>query len=338
MTATNNNHQQSFFVELSAKFKTKGEMIQTIGQILHVGRDAVYRRLRGETLLSADELISLARKFSISLDPQTKEELPQMHYPDGAVVIESEVQYFRDVLQRSKMMATLPGVEIDYATPELPLFYELYTPTLLAYKTYVYGMTTWNFDKWKGVAFQPELVDPEIEEIADELLEILYKFPARELWSVGILDVTLREIEHGVEVGYLNDEEVIKSMFEELELTIQHMEAMTRAGKRFPPNGTYTNESPDFRVYHNEMTNTNNVIIVKSKVQSIVYTTFVNPNYLFSMDERVLNQMQTWFDNLIESSNVLSASSSKHTITYFNRLRKKVADTKLRIKGLNSLF
>lgn len=338
MTAKTNNYQQAFFDNLSKKFSKKVDMISAISGLLHVGRDAVYRRLRGDTILSADEMIHLARHFGVSLDPQKRDEIPRMYYPEGKVTITSEVDFYRRLLERSEMVLYLDDVRIDYASPELPIFYELFSPTLLAYKTYVYGITAWNFDKWKGKKFDPKLIDPEVYRIADRLLEILFSLPAREMWSIGILDITLREIEHGVSVGNLNDKKLIDAIFMELDAIVNHMEAMARAGKRFPVGGEYKEDMPDFRVYHNEMTNTNNVIIIKSPVQSIVYTTFVNPNFLFSDDARVLNQIQIWFDNLIESSNVMNADSAKYINIYFNKLRRKIEDTKLRVKVLSSLF
>lgn len=339
MTVKTNSFQQEFFAKLQGKFSDdRAAMIRAIGDQLHVGRDAVYRRLRGETPLTGEEMIALARLYNICLDPVNTSDIPKMHYPDGAVEITSEAEYFRDVLMRSEMMAALDDVRVDYATPELPLFYELNTPVLLAYKTYVYGLTTWNFSKWKDVPFRPELIDPEVQQIANRLQRVLYSFPARELWSAGILDITLREIEHGVQVGYLIDDAMVGEMFRELEETIKHMESMTRIGKRFPPGERPAADSPDFRVYHNEMTNTNNVILIRSPQQSVVYTTFVNPNYLFSSDARVINQMQTWFDNLVASSNVLSADTGKYAVTYFKGLRKKVADTKNRIQVMNSII
>lgn len=338
MTATNISYQREFFTQLSDRFGKKGEMIQAMEEHLHVGQDAVYRRIRGETPLTADEMISLARRFNISLDRQQKKHIPRMYYPMGASEVTSEMDYFDTMLERCELLVNLPDVKVDYATPELPFFYEFAMPTLLAYRTYVYGLTTWDFDKWKGTKFSPGLIDPRVKPTADRILNIIYRFPGRELWSAGILDVTLRRIKHGVEVGYLDDPAMIDTIFKELEAIIQHMEAMTAAGKRFAVDGNFNDDSPGFQVFHNEMTNTNSIILVSSSVESAVYTAFINPNYLISTDKRVVSQTKTWFDNLASSSNSLNANSSKYTITFFNRLRKKVTDTKLQIEVLNEVI
>jgi hypothetical protein len=335
MNINRENFQADFFLRLSRRFESRAEMVSEIGEILHVGRDAVYRRLRGDTVLSAQELINLSRHYQIKLD-DGKTDRPQMYYPAGSgMKISNEKDHFLSLERQISLAKTIPGARVDYATPELPLFYELYSPTLLAYKTYLFGLTTWDFGKWKGKNFSMDLIDPEIYEIAARSMKIAYSFPSRELWSVDILDVTLRRIEHGVQTGYLNNQSLVETMFSEIEAILQHMEDMVRVGKRFVPSEKPTKESPDFRVYHNELSNTNSVIIVDSKLQSIVFSTLIAPNYLVTYDERIVNQMKLWFSNLLETANVLSADSAKYTAAYFHNLRRKIHNTKHRIEVMN---
>lgn len=305
-------------------------MVHALCQVLNLGRDAIYRRLRGETVLSADELILLSRKYDIKLDAYM-ESAPQLNYPAAFENITCELQYYKQLEQHVMSITSLDGVSIDYATPELPIYYDLFTPTLLAFKTFVYGLTTWNLDKWKGKVFSPNLIHPEVFEVAERLLVPLFKVPGRELWSIGILDITLRQIEHAVDVGRLTDPKFVNLMFNELERIVDHMEEMARCGKRFAPGNKQEENDPDFCVFHNEMTNTNNVIIIKSRNFSTVFSTFINPDYIISTDERIQSKMETWFDNLVANSNVLDVNSGKYIEKFFTRLRRVVAISKQRI-------
>ena len=205
---------------------------------------------------------------------------------------------------------------------------------MLTFKTYVYGITTWNFEKWRNQPFRPELVDPKVIEIASRIVESSYQFGGQELWSVGILDVTLRQIEHNVQIGMLNDEGLIEQMFTELETVVAHLEDMAKKGKRFPRGGQPTKESPDFNVYHNELTNTNNVILVNMSDVSVVFTTFMNPNYLINADQEVCRQTKVWFENLVESADALGKSGGKYTQIYFNKLSNNILAAKSRIEAI----
>lgn len=331
-----NSFQLWFFDRLASRFEKRGDMVQELAKTLNIGRDAIYRRLRGDTILSADELIFLARKYYISLDENVNE-TPQLIYPSAIQEINSELDYYQEFEQQCLMLTSITDVSIDHATPELPIYYDLFTPTLFAFKTYVYGLTTWNLKKWKKLPFKPDLIHPEVFEIAERLLDPIFKLPGRELWSVGILDITLRQVEHAVEVGRLNDLSLAKKMFNEIEMTISHMEEMTRCGKRFVPGRQPQESDPDFRVYHNEMTNTNNVIIIKSSHYSAVFSTFINPNFIISTDERIQAKMETWFENLVENSSPLDASSGKYNEKFFVRLRRIVAASWQRIDVALSL-
>jgi hypothetical protein len=327
-----NDFQRSFFQELEKHFLKRGEMVTALSKILNVGKDAIYRRLRGDTTLSADELMVLARKYDIRLDADQAGPRP-IDFPKALYQLTSEVDYFKEVESQIAEIVSLKQVTMDYATPELPIFYDLLAPTLLAFKTYVYGLTSWNFEKWKGVEFRPQLIDPEVFEIAQRILPSICNLPVRELWSVGILDVTLRQIEHAVDVGRLVDSKLIERMFVEIEMIISHMEAMTECGKRFLPGTAPTDDSPDFNVYHNEMTNTNNVIIIRSNKESFVIAALVNPDYIISRDEHVQRKMEIWFENLIENSDALIADSGKYKERYFSQLRRYAVGTKRRIEG-----
>jgi len=328
--------QNWFFKQLEQKFDKRGKMVYAICNSLNLGRDAIYRRLRGDTALTAEEMLTLAREFDIQLNnPETcPNSRQQIDYPNGVNQVNNELEYYQQLEEQYTEVLQLKGLEIDYASPELPFYYEFSTPTLLAFKTYIYGLTYWNFNKWREVTFRPELIDPKMFEITDRLMPLLFNVPGRDLWSVGILDVTLRQIEHAVEVAQLNDPELVTKMFVEVESIIRHMEHMAASKKRFPPGREARESDPDFSVFHNELTNTNSVIIMKSPRNSSVFSTLVNPNYLVSTDKRIQQQMETWFDNLVDNSNVLDSTAGQYCRQYFARLRRAVQATENRVNGL----
>ena len=314
------SNQERFFKRLARRFEKKGDMVAGVGKALHLGRDAVYRRLRGETILSTDELYLLAEHFSIKLQPDRKGPA-QVSYPTAVFQPENEVDFYRGFADQCEWALKLPGLSVDYATPELPIYFELFASTLLSFKTYVYGLTAWNFEKWRKVSFRPELINPEVLEMAKPLRDALFNIPGRELWSVRILDTTLRQIEHAVDIGRLPDYEQVKKMYEELDAVIDHMEDMTHRGKRFAPGTTPTATSPDLFVYHNEMTNTNHVTMVKSDTISFFFSNIVTPNYVHTSDPTVNQQTSLWFDNMVSMANPLHGPDVAYARKFFTQLR-----------------
>ena len=63
-----NSFQIKFFEDILEKFPKKSQAVDELSDLLKVGKDAVYRRLRGDTVLTPDELTILAKHFRISID------------------------------------------------------------------------------------------------------------------------------------------------------------------------------------------------------------------------------------------------------------------------------
>ena len=331
--------QTEFLQRLGRRFKSRGELVRTLSETLNVGRDAVYRRLRGETILGADEMMLLARTFRIRIgEGSAGGDFPTLIYPNTTQQTTSEVEYFARLRHYTAGLTDLTDLRVDYASSELPLFYELSTPTLRAFKIYIYSLSCWKLAKWEGLAFRRALISPEAHTLAQDILRDAYQINGRELWSVGILDTTLRQISYVAETGMFSSEEELREIFAELRAIVDHLEKMVRAGRRFPPGEEPDEDSPRLNVYHNELSNTNNSIIINSVEQTFMFSTLINPNYLVTYDERIINDVQQWFDGLVESGSALSADSGKYTTRYFNQLRQKIDSTWERISFSRSSF
>ncbi|MBC6993090.1 hypothetical protein QWY85_14670 [Neolewinella lacunae] len=339
MTASQNRFQRAFFERLSEKFPSRSDMVVSLGEVLHVGRDAVYRRMRGETVLSADELMLLSETFGVEAMPNGKRpSLPTMSYFQSEDRETSEQTYFIDLRKQSDLFLALPGINVDYASPELLIHYELMFPVLRSFKIFMYGITTWGLHKWKDQRFSSDLIPPATHALIDGIVRDAYRVPGRELWSIGILDVTLRQISYMYQVGRFAHPQDLETIFAELEAILDHLEAMARSGKRFYPGETPNEDSPTFRVYHNELSNTNNTIIIHSNTKNYLFSTLVNPSFLASRDPRILSDVVRWFDNLVEHANSLNAESGKYNTQYFGKLRQQLRATRETIRFGSGIF
>ena len=108
----------SYFLErLSTRFKSRSELVHQVAKVLHVGRDAVYRRLRGDTALTADELMLLADQFKVTMELGGRQHRrsPTLRYPNGRVTMRDEFDHFIHLQLRLAEMKKLPGVSFDFA-------------------------------------------------------------------------------------------------------------------------------------------------------------------------------------------------------------------------------
>ena len=338
MNKQRSNYQQAFFERLRKRFSSRSELVQEVAEVLHVGKDAVYRRLRGDTALTADEMMLLAETYHLRTEIKGEREVPTLRYPDDRYPIRNEFDHFLQLRRRWEELKRLPGASFDFASPELPMYYELSTPMLRSFKIFMFGLTTWNLEKWKDRTFSPSLIDDELHRIVEETIRQHYSVPARELWSVGVLDVTLRQLNYMAQIGRFERAEHIDQIFEELLTIVNHLEQMVRTGKRFPLGEEPQVSSPDFRVYHNELSNTSNVVLVKSSIRPFLFTTLVTPNYIATSNAELCAEVQSWFDNLVEHGNALHAESGKYAAQYFGYLRNEVKQYRERLQARQSIF
>ena len=325
------SYQRQFFDRLAKKFSTRAEMVAGISSVLVVGRDAVYRRMRGDTTLSADELVALAREYKIGLEMNRERRMAAFLVPGADRRLEAEIDYYRQFRQHTSQIINFPDVSIDYATAELPIFYELSQPLLARFKTFMFGITSWRLERWQALNFDPALIHPGVLDYIDEIVNDSFHLPGRELWSVSIMDVTCRQIEYMVEVHRLRDADLVEQLYQELHNIVDHLETMARMGQRFLMGSQPTPDSPTFEVHMNELSNTNNCVIIHTSEQPIVFTTITNPGYAISTDRRIYDSTTQWFDSLLQHSTRLGPSSAKYTAVYFAKLREKLNSSRTRV-------
>ncbi len=324
MIEKSESYQRQFFDRLADQFKGRADMVSQLCLTLHLGKDAVYRRIRGDTSLTADELMLLSDTFGVKLQT-TRRNIPVLGYPLSQLNLSSEVDYVKRLRENVHEIVNIPEVSVDYASPDLPLFYEMSTPTLLGFKMFMYGITTWGLGKFSDKPFSPSLIDPDTYHYADKLVSDVCRLPGRELWSIRILDVTLRQIAYVHQVGRFANTQIVRDLFRELGMIVDHLESMARRGKRFRMGSQPSEGSPDFAVYLNELSNTSNAVIIKAPARTYLFSVLVSPNYIVATDDKVVRDVQFWFDQQVRMGTRLSMDSAKHTSRYFEQLRQQLA-------------
>ena len=120
-----NEFQTRLLEQIAKKYQRKSEAVDILSSLLSIGKDAVYRRLRGDTLLTPDEISLLAKEFYISLDSLVLDNTSSVFFNFSAFTqkINSPTDYLNGILSLLRQIKLLPEVEILYASSEIPFFY-----------------------------------------------------------------------------------------------------------------------------------------------------------------------------------------------------------------------
>jgi hypothetical protein len=329
----NQKLQEQLMEQIADRFNKRSEAVDAVSDLLGVGKDAVYRRFRGDTLLTPDDIVLLTRHFQVSLDALIFGDTDSVFFSFNAFSqkVTSIESYLENIQGLLHQLFQVPQVKIYYASSEIPFFYYSFFPQLIGFKLYVFGRTLWDLDYLKERPFHLDLLSPHALELTDKVLQAYIQFPTAELWSYNIFDNTLNQIEYHLNSGQFANPEDALILCDQCKDLAQHMRKMAEHGKKFKIGADPESGYP-FELYHNEMIYTNNTIYVKAPHHRMLFSTFGSPNFLQTTDGRICDFIEDWFRKIRMKSNAISEQDEKSRNVFFNGLQRRISRVRHRIE------
>jgi hypothetical protein len=308
-------------------------MIENVAHLLHVSKDAVYRRMRLTTVCSPQELAILAQHFRISLDKFVfnKTDTLMFSFNPFTQKVKSFGDYIDSIKRDITMLHHVPNIEVWYSSAEVPIFYYIFYPELIAFKLYVWGRTIWNFDFLQKQPFDINIVPYPVLRTAKEIFDLYRHLPSKELWSLNIIDNTLNQIEHHFLANRFADPNFALLLCDKVKNLIEMVEQMAEQECKISPD-KLSEKGAKFQLFHNEMIYTNNTIFVKSPNKRIAFATYASPNFLKTEDERMCDYTEQWFRFVFDKCTLMSGSYEKTRKWFFQRLHRRIQIVRERIK------
>lgn len=300
-------------------------LAEKMGEILHLSNDSVYRRLRGETLLTIDELGELSRHFNFSLDGLLNRAGGSVSFrPDTSFNTKISLdQYFDGAIRQMKFFNGFEEKEIYYLCKDIPLFHFFQFRELALFKIHFWMKSIMNegpaCDK-KFSVFTSSY--NALLKKAEATLQEYNQLPATEVWSLESINSTIRQIEYYRETGEFASEQDARAVIQSLSGLLDHLQDQLNQGTRYFPGQTATAEKTPFSFYVNELIIGNNTI--QARLNGRLHT-FINHgvlHYLHTSDQPFGEYTLSSIQNLIQRSTLISITGEKERNKFFNTLRK----------------
>lgn len=330
----NQSLQEVLFNVILTRFPRKADAVDLLCHLLNTTKDPIYRRLRGDTALTPDEISILVRHFQLSFDALIYGQSDQVVFAFNPFrrQLYSFESYIGQIHDDLGQLRRLPDAHIYYATAEIPIFTYMHFPELMAFKLYVWGRTTWSLPFVQNRKFDMSLWSPPVERLCDEVLKIYLTLPSTELWSLNVVDNTLMQIENLAYSGNYTDPQASLHLCDIMTEWVRHLKIQATAGKKMRVGADPATEGQAiFTVHHNEILHTNNTILVKTPSVRAVYSAFCNPNFMKTMDEKACDYMENWFKIVLDSADPITAGSRDRRDRFFNQMQARVDAVKRRI-------
>ncbi len=324
--------QISFLDIIKKSIPASMSLADEISEILTISKDSAYRRLRGETTLSLNEIQKLSTRFGVSIDTllNTHNDSVTFQYRS----IDNETYTFEDylssILDNLRTINKFEIAQMIYLAKDVPLFHHFQFPKLSDFKCFFWLKTILNHPKYADYSYAPGKVPEENINIGLRIWDEYIKTPSLEVWSFETINITLRQIEFYYDCGLYENTEDALTLVDEVEKLVRHVKAQASVGQKFnygevvKAENDNGNGNGNFQMYSNEVSIADTTIFFKMGETKITYLIHNNLNILTTTNKNFCEGTDRFIQNILRKSSLISSSSQKERNKFFNRLLKKV--------------
>ncbi len=329
--------QERLFREIRSKIDAQASFVHTIAELLHVSYDSAYRRIRGEKIISVDELYKLSSMFGISIDSlfeikSGKTVFNSVSVEPGKVTLK---QWFEVILENIQKLQSDPEARIIYAAKDAPFFHYFHIPELAAFKMFFWAKTIIHYPGFENQRFDLKETDEELISLGKKILLAYSKTPVTEIWNEDTFYIILRQMEYYYIAGFFTNKEDLQVLFDKLVEWIRHLEIQAELGYQFiyglEPNGI----EGTFRLFENEVVLNDNTVLIKTGDTRMSFLTYNVINLLTTEDPVFCNKIESFLDNLVKKSTQISSSAAKARKRFFNQLINQVERFRGKLSGMD---
>ncbi len=293
-----------------------------LAEILGLSSDSAYRRIRGETVLSIDELLKICRHYKVSPDILNESDagFVNFHYNllQNEKDFENYLTSFLASLQSLKKAGKL--AKIIYAADDVPIFHHFNFTEHAAFKMFYWAKSVLNINVFAGKKFSHALIRPEWLALGRQIYETYCQVPAIEIWTEESLDSTLKQILYYWESGLFENPKDVAVIIEQTEKMIELIEKQAEIGSKTLDVRHHDN----FLMYQTEIQIGNNCVLVTAGTQKMVYIRHQTFNTLRSTNPNFCNETEQWLANEIRKSVPISGVAEKQRYQFFQKIKQKI--------------
>lgn len=320
--------QVEFLNSIKESFKSPKDFIATLENVLNIERSSVYNRLNGYTRLTIDEMLEIMKHFKPQHSPLTDfwPTAVTVEYPAMMKQPESFLEYLTPVRDNLRQVVKAPDRHLTYAANEMPFLHYLRYPELACFKYYVWSHFIWH-PQGKKSPFDHAFITSTkgaCLPMINEITQLFNDIPTTEIWHTNVLNNTINQLEYINTIGLLPDKSVGRFVLDQLLELLGYIEDSSSEGYKMDIDGRIA-----YSLYHNEVSHTNNLVVVHASGSDIVFFAYDNPNFMVSREANLCRHTITYINNLMANSTNLTLTSTKLRGAFFKMLRDQVQKTNL---------
>lgn len=325
--------QSLLFQLLKERIPHEISMVDEVADLLGVSSDSAYRRIRGQTEMTLNEVKILSAKYNISIDSIFGSSLNSVTFRYRSINPDSFdfEKYLKNVLRDIKAINKSDDCEIIYTAKDIPLFYHFHFKELAAFKIFFWLKTFMQFPEYADSKFSLDYLKDEIHDIGCELLENYVGIDSVEIWNDETIYSVLRQIDFYHESGLFDQPDTALILCDKLLELLNLVKKQAEKGRKLLLDKEVANSEGNFKLYYNELTLVDNTVLVRMGENKVVYITHNLLNNLITGNVDFAEETHGIMNNMMHKANLISSASEKLRNKFFIRMISRVEDLKKKL-------
>ncbi len=291
------------------KLPSKENLANTLMDILYIGKEAIYRRLRGEVPFTLAEAAVISRKLGISLDKMIgvsfqNNAVFDMNIVDSSQpletyysILEKQVELFRKVKEEENS-------EIGTSSNIIPLTLSLNYNMLSKFRLF-----KWMYQNENIMEIPQKIVDKQ-KEYASAVAHIR---SVDYIWDNMIFSHLVNDIQYFCDVHLISDED--KNLLkEELLSVVDDLEELAARGKSKTGN--------DIKIYISNINFEATYSYLETDTIQLSLIRIYSINSITTQDSEMFRGLKEWIQSLKKFSTLISESGEMQRIQFFKQQRE----------------
>lgn len=292
-----------------------------LADLLQVSTDSAYRRIRGETALTIDEILLICNHFKVSFDSLTSSQGGCVSFTYNEVkTTRHMVRYLTEIRDEMTRISKSPEKHIIYTAVDMPLFHYFKFPEYYYFKMFYWLRSVANDPELQLKKFRVSDLNSEIIDLCRQVADLYTMVPSTEVWSDSILTSVIKQVNYYWQSGIFDTPEDALRLIEAIRKTLEMVQHESEMNMKLFINGQSDNFSHNFHLYHSDIEIGTNYILVSVGKVKILYSSFHTFNKMFTTSQEFCLLTENWMNNLIKQANLISGVAEKYRFQYFKKI------------------
>lgn len=330
-TAKNLPLQTVFIQKLKENLPKNVGLAEEMSEILDISVDSAYRRIRGETDLSIDEVYKLTKKYNISIDSVFSNlgDTVTFAYTKLTDSGENFEKYLSRILNHLKRLSTFSDSKIFYVAEELPMFLSFYSEKFIEFKLFYWQRSVLNVPDYQGKKFEFGFVPKNLVDIASESAQEYKKINSVEIWTSETILTVTKQLEFYVDSGVFKNKSDALEVLEEIRKMVKYVEQSAETSRK-----EISTSAENYQLYNSDVVLGTNCIYAQAGGVNYAYISFNSLNSLTTNNHEFCDETEHWMRNIIKKSTLISGVAEKERYRFFSAMYKNIDNSFNKINSL----